>query len=229
MIFKIQRDWLFLTANVAKCKTIKLLIYRWREIFKKRKKKKKRKKIIKDEQWFERVASWKQTLVRQSSCSTAGIIRIWRMQNRQWRARVKLCMPRINGPQYANVYKVSGTFCQPLFPGLWKPDRELAYPTSLSAFHSVRVTFRETKPKFPLHVPPPPITDRRFLPCQPIGDLSSLLPLRNEILKLAQIKHLRQWNLIVSTTIKRAIWINYSVWINWIFSISRYNINHSSI
>lgn len=220
-------------ANVAKCKTIKLLIYRWREIFKKRKKKKKRKKIIKDEQWFERMASWKQTLVRQSSCSTAGIIRIWRMQNRQWRARVKLCMPRINGPQYANVYKVSGTFCQPLFSGLWKPDRELAYPTSLSAFHSVRVTFRETKPKFPLHVP---LADYRSpIPSLPTNrrsffDFSSLLPLRNEILKLPQIKHLRQWNLIVSTTIKRAIWINYSVWINWILrDFSRYNINHSPI
>lgn len=134
--------------------------------FQQTKKKKKREEKIKDEQWFQRVASWKQTLIRQSSCSTASIIRIWRMQNRQWRARVKLCMPRINGPQYANVYKVSGTFCQPLFPGLWKPDRELAYPTSLSAFHSIHVTFRETKPKFPLHISP--ITDRRFLLCQPI-------------------------------------------------------------
>ena len=73
-----------------------------------------------------------QTLIRQSSHPAVSIIRIWRMQNRQWRARVKLCMPRINGPQYANVYKVPGTFCQPLFPGLWKPDRELPDPTSIS-------------------------------------------------------------------------------------------------
>lgn len=158
MIFKIQRDWLFLTVNVAKCKTIKLvLIYRWREIFNKQKKKK---KIIKDEQWFERVASWKQTLVRQSSCSTAGIIRIWRMQNRQWRARVKLCMPRINGPQYANVYKVSGTFCQPLFSGLKTRPR-----AGISNF-SISVPFRPCNVSRNQAKIPPPRPPRRL----PIAD-----------------------------------------------------------
>lgn len=83
---------------------------------------------------------------------------------------------------------------------------------------------RPSSPDYRSPIPSLPTNRRSFF------DFSSLLPLRNEILKLPQIKHLRQWNLIVSTTIKRAIWINYSVWINWILrDFSRYNINHSPI